>query len=194
MVYDRQRTKRSFDCEKKIAAFEWSVMYEHGSPRIHAVLQFRGIACSKNTVAKLMREAGIRAKAARKYRCTTDSNHSLPVAENLVQREFLPDAPNLIWAGDITEIPTREGKLYLAVILDLYSRLVVGWSVGSTMETELAVAAFRMASRRRRITRELILHSDRGSASILARVSNRNRMSPDGRNVDIGVRPAGAID
>jgi len=157
----REQRRQELTFQIRLAHRESHGIY--GSPRIHAVLQLRGIPCSKNTVETLMRKAGIRAKTARKYRCTTDSNHSLPVAENLVQREFLPEAPNLIWAGDITEIVTREGRLYLAVILDLYSRLVVGWSVRTTMETQLVVNAFRMASRRRRITRELIFHSDQGS-------------------------------
>ena len=135
----------------------------YGSPRIHASLVLRGIHCSVNTIAKLMREAGIRAKTVKKYRCTTNSKHNLPVADDLVQRNFQVQAPDLIWAGDITEIPTREGKLYLAVILDLHSRFVVGWSVDRRMEAELVVNAFRMAGRRRRVTSELIFHSDRGS-------------------------------
>jgi len=135
----------------------------YGSPRIHADLNLRGIRCSLNTVSKLMRQAGIRARTVKRYRCTTDSNHRLPVADNLVQRNFNPPACDLIWAGDITEIPTREGLLYLAVILDLHSRMVIGWSVNRSKETQLVVDAFRMASRRRGVTRELIFHSDRGS-------------------------------
>ncbi len=114
----------------------------YGSPRIHATLQIRGIRCSVNTVARLMRIAGIRARTVKKYRCTTHSKHSLPVAEDLVQRNFNPESANLIWAGDITEIQTQEGKLYLAVILDLHSRYVVGWSVDRRMESKLVVNAF----------------------------------------------------
>lgn len=164
----RQRRPSVRECRRRELLFHIRLAHReshaiYGSPRIHAVLRFRGFACSKNTVAKLMRAAGIRAKTVRRYRSTTDSDHTLPVADNLVQRQFQPQAPNLIWAGDITEIVTREGKLYLAVILDLYSRFVVGWSVRATQEAQLVVDAFRMASQRRRVTRELIFHSDRGS-------------------------------
>ena len=101
------------------------VKHRYGSPRLHAALAARGAACSVNTVAKLMRDNDIRAKSARKFRCTTDSNHALPVAANVLSREFDPEGPNESWVADITYIPTREGWLYLAVVEDLFSRMIV---------------------------------------------------------------------
>jgi len=135
----------------------------YGSPRVHAALAARGEACSVNTVAKLMRDNGIRAKSARKFRCTTDSNHPLPVASNVLDRQFDPERPNESWVADITYIPTREGWLYLAVVEDLYSRRVVGWSMAATMESRLVVDALEMAVQRRLPGEGLVAHSDRGS-------------------------------
>ena len=109
-----------------------------------------------------MRDHGIRAKAARKFRCTTDSDHDLPVADNLLDRQFDPDAPNEAWVADITYIPTREGWLYLAAVEDLYSRMVVGWSMAEHMESRLVVDALEMAIQRRLPGEELLAHSDRG--------------------------------
>ena len=101
--------------------------------------------CCVNTVAKLMREHGIAAKTARKFRCTTDSNHDRPVAENLLDRQFDPAAAERAWVADITYIPTREGWLYLAAVEDLYSRRVVGWSMDEQMDSRLVVDALEMA-------------------------------------------------
>src|SRR5207237_2523247 len=105
----------------------------------------------------------IRAKTARKLKNTTDSNHSLPVADNLLDRQFAAQAPNERWVADITYIPTREGWLYLAVVEDLYSRMVVGWSMGDTMTSRLVVDALEMALARRLAGPGLVAHSDRGS-------------------------------
>jgi putative transposase len=136
----------------------------YGSPRIHEELVARGHDCCVNTVAKLMREAGIAAKTARKFRCvTTDSNHDLPVAENLLDRQFDPSAANEVWLADITYIPTREGWLYLAAVEDLYSRRVVGWAMTEHMESRLVVDALEMAIQRRLPDEGLLAHSDRGS-------------------------------
>jgi putative transposase len=135
----------------------------YGSPRIHAALAGRDGARSVNTVAKLMRDNGIRAKSARKFRCTTDSNHPLPVAANVLGREFDPQGPNESWVADITYIPTREGWLYLAVVEDLYSRKVVGWSMAATMESRLVADALELAVQRRLPGEGLVAHSDRGS-------------------------------
>jgi transposase InsO family protein len=122
----------------------------YGSPRMHAELVARGHDCCVNTVAKLMREAGIAAKTAWKFRCTTtDSDHDLPVAENLLDRQFDAAAPNESWVADITYIPTREGWLYLAAVEDLYSRRVVGWAMDEHMESRLVVDALAMAVQRR---------------------------------------------
>jgi putative transposase len=136
----------------------------YGSPRIHAELVARGHDCCVNTVAKLMRDNGIAAKTAKKFRCTTtDSDHSLPVAENLLDRQFDPTAPNESWVADITYIPTREGWLYLAAVEDLYSRRVVGWSMADHMESRLVVDALTLAVERRLPGEGLLSHSDRGS-------------------------------
>lgn len=139
------------------------VKHRYGSPRMTAELNARGHECSENTVAQLMREQGIRAKAPRRFVRTTDSNHRLPVADNILDRNFEPDGPNEKWCADITYIPTREGWLYLAVVEDLFSRMIVGWSMDETMESRLVVDALAMAVARRRPDAGLLAHSDRGS-------------------------------
>ena len=147
-----------------IRAVHAEVKARYGSPRIHAELVARGHDCCVNTVAKLMREAGIAAKTARRFRCTTtDSDHDLPVAENLLDRQFNPSEANEAWVADITYIPTREGWLYLAAVEDLYSRRVVGWAMAEHMESRLAVDALAMAAQRRLPDEGLLAHSDRGS-------------------------------
>ena len=135
----------------------------YGSPRMTPELNARGYECSQNMVAKLMKAYGIQANAPRRFIRTTDSNHSLPVAENLLARDFDPSGPNERWSADITYIPTREGWLYLAVVEDLFSRLIVGWSMDETMESRLVVDALEMAIQRRRPEAGLLAHSDRGS-------------------------------
>ena len=136
----------------------------YGSPRIHAELQAQKIRCGKNRVARLMREDGIQAKQHRKFRpVTTDSNHGLPVAENVLDRQFTASGPDQAWVADITYIPTREGWLYLAAIVDLFSRMVVGWAMGTDLTRHLTIRALRMAVGRRRPGPGLIHHSDRGS-------------------------------
>lgn len=139
------------------------VKHRYGSPRMTAELNARGHECSENTVAELMREHGIRAKAPRRFVRTTDSNHRLPVAANLLDRNFDPEGPNESWCADITYIPTHEGWLYLAVVEDLFSRMVVGWSMDDSMESRLVVDALEMALARRRPGAGLLTHSDRGS-------------------------------
>ena len=135
----------------------------YGSPRMTAELNARGHACSENTVARLMREHGIRAKAPRRSVRTTDSQHALPVAENLLARDFSPAGPNVSWCADITYIPTADGWLYLAVVEDLFSRMVVGWAMADSMTSRLVVDALGMAIRRRLPGAGLVAHSDRGS-------------------------------
>jgi transposase InsO family protein len=147
----------------EIRAVHAEVKGRYGSPRIHAELVARGRSCSVNTVAKLMHDNDIRAKTARTFRHTTDSNHDLPVADNLLDRNFDPTLPNESWVADITYIPTREGWLYLAAVEDLYSRMVVGWSMAEHMESRLVVDALEMAIQRRLPGEELLAHSDRGS-------------------------------
>jgi transposase InsO family protein len=149
---------------EQITTIHGEMKGRYGSPRIHAELVDRGHACCVNTVARIMREDGIAAKTKRKFRQTTDSNHALPVAENLLDREFDPDEPNASWCADITYIPTHEGWLYLAVVEDLFSRRVVGWSMSETMTSRLVVDALEMAlARRLKGSSSLLAHSDRGS-------------------------------
>src|SRR5438045_1698869 len=133
----------------EIRAVHAEVKARYGSPRIHAELVDRDQPCCVNTVAKLMQANGIVAKTARKFCCTTDSNHDLPVADNLLDRQFDPTSPNASWVADITYIPTREGWLYLAVVEDLYSRRVVGWSMADDLESRLVVDALALAVERR---------------------------------------------
>lgn len=136
----------------------------YGSPRVHQELRGLGFRCGKKRVARVMRETGIRAKSARRFRVTTDSGHRQPVAPNHLARRFSVESnprPNCAWAADITYIPTREGWLYLAVILDLASRRVVGWALRTRLDQELALAALRMALRHRH-ARGGLHHSDRG--------------------------------
>jgi putative transposase len=148
----------------EIRAVHTETKQRYGSPRIHAELvKGRDVPCCVNTIAKLMRDDGIRAKSARKFRNTTDSNHSLPVAENVLDRQFEAQNPNERWVADITYVPTREGWLYLAAVEDLYSRMVVGWSMADHMESRIVVDALEMAVTRRFPGEGLLAHSDRGS-------------------------------
>lgn len=137
----------------------------YGSPRIHAELLRRGVDCAENTVAKYMHEEGIAAKTKAKFCHTTDSNHKRPVAENLLDREFNPEKPNQRWGADITYIWTLEGWLYLAIVEDLFSRMIVGWSMAANMQSRLVVDALEMAvkNRLRKGEEGPLAHSDRGS-------------------------------
>ena len=152
----------------EVKAIHARVKARCGSPRIHAGPVANGHACSVNFVTRVMRDAGIAAKTKRKLRQTTDSNHSMPVAENVLGREFDPDQPNTRWCADITYIPTREGRLYLAVVEDLFSRRIVGRSMDATMTSRSVVDALEMAPARRlkgswSSGSGLVAHSGRGS-------------------------------
>ncbi len=135
----------------------------YGSRRMHRELQARGHRIGLARVERLMRDNGIRARHKRRYKATTDSKHSMPVADNLLQRNFTPEAPNRVWTGDITYIATDEGWLYLAVVLDLFNREVVGWSIKSRMTADIVTDALTMAWFRRKPGADVIFHSDRGS-------------------------------
>jgi putative transposase len=149
---------------EQVTQIHAEVKARYGSPRMHAELVDRGQACCVNTVARVMREAGIAAKTKRRFRHTTDSNHPHPVAENILDRAFDPDEPNASWVADVTYIPTRQGWVYLAVVVDLFSRMVVGWSMAATMTSRLVVDALEMAVvRRPEGSSDLVAHSDRGS-------------------------------
>lgn len=135
----------------------------YGAPRVHAELRAQGQRCGRKRVARLMRQEGLRGRGKRKYRVTTNSEHAHPVAEHLVLQQFGALAPNTVWAADMTYVWTREGWLYLAVVIDLHSRRVVGWSMSERLTTDLPLAALQMAYERRRPPPGLRHHSDRGS-------------------------------
>lgn len=136
----------------------------YGSPRVTRELQAQGQACCENTVAKLMRVHEIRPRARRAFRVrTTDSRHDAPVAANLLDRGFYPETPDTAWAADLTYVPTAEGWLYLAVVLDLFSRKVIGWATADHLRAELPLEALRMALTHRRPAGPVLHHSDRGS-------------------------------
>jgi putative transposase len=135
----------------------------YGSPRMVDELRGRGFPAAKARVERLMREHGIRARHKRRYQATTDSKHGLPVAENLLNRHFNPAAPNQVWTADLTYVWTDEGWLYLAVVLDLFNREIVGWSIKPRMTADIVVEALTMAWFRRKPAPGLLHHSDRGS-------------------------------
>ena len=135
----------------------------YGSPRMLRELRGRGFPAGKERVERLMREHGIRARHKRRYKATTDSKHTLPVAPNVLDRNFMPTAPNQVWTADLTYIWTTAGWLYLAIVLDLFNREIVGWSIKPRMTADLVVDALTMAWFRRRPAPGLIFHSDRGS-------------------------------
>jgi putative transposase len=135
----------------------------YGSPRVHAALRTQGRGASRGRIERLMRRYGIRAIMAPPRRVrTTDSRHDLPIAPNLIARDFTAPAPNRVWLADITYIPTAEGWLYLAAVMDLFSRKIVGWAMRDHMQVELASAALTMAIQQQRPQAGLIHHSDRG--------------------------------
>jgi len=134
----------------------------YGAPRIHQVLLEQGYKCSLNRVARLMQVARIVPKTVKKFRITTDSKKSVKPAENILDRQFSPESINKAWACDVTYIPTREGWLFLAVVLDLFSRKIIGWSMGEQLNSQLAQQALKNAVNQRDVPRGLLLHSDRG--------------------------------
>jgi putative transposase len=157
----RQQANEALD--KKIISIFDKHKNRYGAPRITDDLHDKGEICGKNRIARRMKHLGIKAKAKKKFKVTTDSAHNLPVAPNLLNRDFVAQAPNLKWCGDITYIWTDEGWMYLAVVIDLYSRAVIGWSIQSTMSRELVCDALMMALWRRGFPRGVLFHSDRGS-------------------------------
>jgi transposase InsO family protein len=179
---DRPPSGRA-QADTRLAADVRRVFDEHkgraGAVRIAKQLRTEGQRVGKNRVARVMQMEGLRAKAARKYKATTNSNHTLPVAPNLLEQDFTASAPNQKWVSDITYIQTDEGWLYLAVVLDLYSRLVVGWSMTERMTVSLVSDALTMALWRRKFPAGVIVHSDRGSqycAHVYQRLLRNNRL------------------
>ena len=147
----------------EIAAIHAESRQRYGSPRIHAELVDRGCRTSRKRVARLMRGRGLAARRRRRFRVTTHSRHPFPVAPNVLARQFERAEPDQAWVTDITYIPTGEGWLYLAVILDLCSRFAVGWAMSERITDDLTLDALDMALARRRPPPGLLHHSDRGS-------------------------------
>lgn len=168
------RAKRDEELRSQLRVIHQASRRTYGSPRVHAELQAQGERCGRKRVARLMREAGLRVKVQRRFRPqTTDSKHSHRVADNVLARRFAVkeiERINQVWAGDITYVPTREVGQYLAVILDVASRKVVGWSMGRTLEASLASRALEMAVEARDPSGGLLHHSDRGVQYAAARL------------------------
>jgi len=135
----------------------------YGSPRITEKLREQSISCSKHRVARIMRENGIISRTVRKFKATTNSNHNLPIAPNLVNQDFGVEVPNRLWVGDITYIDTDEGWLYLAKVMDVYNREIIGWAADKRMKKELVIKAMERSLMKRKSYKDLIFHSDRGS-------------------------------
>ena len=157
----RRRANRALTAQIR-AAYSRS-RKRYGRRRIHAQLQREGIGCSPNRVGRLMGQEGLQGIGRRKFRATTDSRHSFPVAPNLLARDFTATAPDQIWVSDITYLRTEQGWDYLATVMDLCSRRIVGWAMQSTLERSLTLRALQMAVAQRRPGPGLIHHSDRGS-------------------------------
>lgn len=159
----------------------------YGSPRVHAELKAQGVRTARKRVARLMRHAQLYARPRRRSVRTTDSRHSEPIAPNLLSRTFVAEEPNQVWVADITYLATRQGWLYLAVVLDLFGRRIVGWSMQPTLERGLVLAALEHALQRRQPPPGLLHHSDRGSQyasadyqALLAQAQMRSSMSRKG--------------
>ena len=150
----------------------------YGTRRIANELRRKGLIISRRRIASLMAAAGLRCKTKRKFKTTTDSKHSKPIAPNLLKRQFHVAAPNRYWVGDITYIPTKKGWLYLATVIDLYSRQIVGWSMADHMKADLVNDALLMAIWARKPEKGLIWHTDRGSQ--YASDSHRNILKDHG--------------
>lgn len=163
-----ERPESSRQQENRVLAGEVAQVHQesrgaYGSPRVHAELRARGRKVSRKRVARLMEQQKLAARRRRRWVRTTDSSHGLPVAPNVLKRDFSPGQPNRAWATDITYVWTGEGWLYLAAVLDLFSRRVVGWAMSQHIDTALVLSALKMALEARQPARGLIHHSDRGS-------------------------------
>lgn len=160
---DSSRSIRNKQLTEKIVYFHKRSRGIYGSPKIHKDLLSNGENCGKNRVARLMKAAGIQSKLARKFVITTDSKRTLKASENLLKQKFSVATANSVWVSDTTFIPTREGWLFLAVMIDLFSRQVIGWAMGNKNDTQLVQDALTMAIWRRGHAKGVIVHSDQGS-------------------------------
>jgi len=157
------RRQQDQQLSAKIQAIHQHSRGTYGRPRVHAALRSQGIKTSAKRVQRLMKHQGLQARRPRRYRHTTDSRHSMPVAANVLARAFWAQGPNQAWVGDITFIHTGQGWLYLAVLLDLFSRRVVGWSMAQRIDRNLCLSALQMALQSRNPPPGLVHHTDRGS-------------------------------
>jgi putative transposase len=180
------RRKADARLSKQIRAIHETSRATYGSPRVHRGLRRDGIRVGRKRVERIMRRDGLRGRIRRRFRRTTDSNHTRPVAPNTLNRQFAVDAPDRVWAGDITYIRTRNGWGYLAVILDLHSRLVIGWALADHMRTELVETALVAALGKREPSADLLHHTDRGSQ--YASTSYRRRLDALGISVSMSRR------
>lgn len=160
---ESQRSKRRKRITKRIHQIFVKSRRLYGSPKITQILRQEGERAAQKTVAKIMRENGLRSRTVRKYKATTYSNHDYPVQENVLNQTFVAERPNQVFMSDITYIPTDEGWIYLASLEDLYSRKIVGWRAGARMTKELCIEALELAWERQRPTGTVLHHSDRGS-------------------------------
>ena len=159
---ESERSRENRTLLAQIKAIHMESRRTYGPLRIYDALKDRGAVCGRHRVARLMRKHDIRVKRKRRYKVTTDSGHGLPVAENLLDRQFDVSVPNQAWSADVTFVPTRQGWLYLAIVLDLFSRRVVGWSMSRRNDRVLVINALKMALEARK-PEHLLHHSDRGS-------------------------------
>jgi putative transposase len=158
-----ERKKRREWLAKRIQQIFLESRRLYGSPKITQVLRSEGEKVSQKTVARIMKELGLRSRTVKKYKATTNSNHSLPVQENKLNQQFEAQAPNQVWMADITYVPTDEGWLYLASIMDLFDRQIVGWYVDKQMTKELVLKALDRAYEQKQPKGPVLHHSDRGS-------------------------------
>lgn len=158
-----QRLQKKTVLKEKITALYFESKQRYGSPRITMELNILGYKISRITVAKYMRELGLKSKLSKKFKITTDSKHNYLLVENVLNRQFLVSQPSKAWVSDITYIHTKEGFLYLTTVMDLYDRKIIGWSLSDGMSTnETTLASWKMATRNRTVQNGLIFHSDRG--------------------------------
>ena len=160
---ESERTKRRKRMTRRVHQIFVKSRRLYGSPKITQVLRQEGERIGQKTVAKMMRDNELRSRTVRKYKATTYSNHDYPIQENVLNQEFVTERPNQVYMSDITYVPTAEGWLYVASLMDLYSRKIVGWRADSRMTKELCIAALEQAYDRQRPTEPVLHHSDRGS-------------------------------
>jgi transposase InsO family protein len=158
-----KRLRKKNVLKEKITVLYFEFKQRYGSPRITMELNSLGYQISRITVAKYMRELGLKSKLSKKFKITTDSKHNYLLLENVLNRQFLVSQPSKAWVSDITYIHTKEGFLYLTIVMDLYDRKIIGWSLSDGMSTnETSLASWKMAIRNRTVKKGLIFHSDRG--------------------------------